>query len=357
MPASSVQPVQKPLSAEASAYADGPRLLGDVGGTNARFALEYSPGRFEAIQTLHGGDYAEFADAVEAYLRGADHPPVRHAAIAMANPVRGDRIKMTNHDWAFSISETRDRLKLETLLIVNDFTALSMALPHLGDADFVQVGGGSAQKETVIGLVGPGTGLGVGGLIPDKGRWIALGSEGGHASFSPADEREVELLRYCWRKYPHVSAERLVSGPGMETIYLALAEMRGGVSEAAPLSAADIVDHALKGKEPVCMETLDCFCGMLGTVASNVALTLGALGGMYLGGGVLSHLGDYFHGSPFRERFENKGRFQAYLQQIPTFVITAEYPAFAGASAILKEHLQSGSGDAIPFVHKASARA
>ena len=222
MSVSSVQSVQN------QSYADGPRLLGDVGGTNARFALEYALGQFRAVQTLHGGDYAQFADAVEAYLRANDHPPVRHAAIAMANPVRGDRIKMTNHDWAFSISETRDRLKLETLLIVNDFTALSMALPHLCDADFVQVGGGTAQAETVIGLVGPGTGLGVGGLIPDKGRWIALGSEGGHASFSPADEREVELLRYCWRKYPHVSAERLVSGPGMETIYLALAEMKAG---------------------------------------------------------------------------------------------------------------------------------
>ena len=351
MSVSSVQSVQN------QSYADGPRLLGDVGGTNARFALEYAPGQFRAVQTLHGGDYAQFADAVEAYLRANDHPPVRHAAIAMANPVRGDRIKMTNHDWAFSISETRDRLKLETLLIVNDFTALSMALPHLCDADFVQVGGGTAQAETVIGLVGPGTGLGVGGLIPDKGRWIALGSEGGHASFSPADEREVELLRYCWRKYPHVSAERLVSGPGMETIYLALAEMKAGGSDVAPLSAADIVEHALERKDPVCLETLDCFCGMLGTVASNVALTLGALGGVYLGGGVLQHLGDYFHGSPFRARFENKGRFQAYLQQIPTFVITADYPAFAGASAILTEHLGSGSGDAIPFVHKASAQA
>jgi glucokinase len=344
------------IARQAPAYPDGPRLLGDVGGTNARFALEYAPGRFQAVQTLSGGDYAEFAQAVEAYLAANHHPPIRHAAIAMANPVQGDRIKMTNHDWAFSIRETRQRLKLETLLIVNDFTALSMALPHLQDADFVQVGGGQAQKGAVIGLVGPGTGLGVGGLIPDKGRWIALGSEGGHASFSPADEREVALLAYCWRKYPHVSAERLVSGPGMETIYLALAELRqAGKVEA--LDTAQIVAQALQKNDALCKETLDCFCGMLGTVASNVALTLGALGGMYLGGGVLAHLGDYFPASPFRQRFENKGRFEAYLKQIPTFMITAQYPAFAGASAILCEHLDSGNRDGIPFVHKASAQA
>jgi glucokinase len=352
----SLLPAQKSSLAASPAYPDGPRLLGDVGGTNARFALEYAPGRFQAIQTMHGGDYPEFAGAVEAYLAANDHPPIRHAAIAMANPVQGDRIKMTNHDWAFSIRETRQRLKLETLLIVNDFTALSMALPHLRASDFVQIGGGQARKETVIGLVGPGTGLGVGGLIPDKGRWIALGSEGGHASFSPADEREAALLAYCWRKYVHVSAERLVSGPGMETIYLALAELRQA-GKVEPLDTAQIVEQALKRNDPLCKETLDCFCGMLGTVASNVALTLGALGGMYLGGGVLAHLGDYFPASPFRQRFENKGRFEAYLKQIPTFMITAQYPAFAGASAILCEHLDSGNRDGIPFVHKASAQA
>jgi glucokinase len=229
-----------------------------------------------------------------------------------------------------------------------------MAVPYLAATDITQVGGGCAEDGSVIGLVGPGTGLGVGGLIPDKGRWIALGSEGGHVSFSPADEREAALLAYCWRTWPHVSAERLVSGPGMETVYRALAEsMNKG--PLAPLNTAQIVDHALKDGDAFCLEVLDCFCGMLGTVASNVALTLGALGGIYLGGGVIPHLGTYFEKSPFRRRFENKGRFEAYLQKIPTYVITAEYPAFAGAAAILAEHL--GEGNAIPFIRKASARA
>ncbi|MDB5991170.1 MAG: glucokinase [Herbaspirillum sp.] len=338
----------------AGTYADGPRLLGDIGGTNARFALQRGPGRIESIQTLHSGDYAEFVQAVEAYLALVGQPPLKHAVIAMANPVHGDAIKMTNRDWAFSIEKTRQRLHLETLLIVNDFTALSMALPHLAAADFTQVGGGEAEEGAVIGLVGPGTGLGVGGLIPDKGRWIALGSEGGHVSFSPADAREAALLAYCWRTYAHVSAERLVSGPGMEIIYRGLAEI-GNVGKVAPLTTPEIVDRALKEGDALCLEVLDCFCGMLGTVASNVALTLGALGGIYLGGGVVPHLGAHFVASSFRKRFENKGRFEAYLQKIPTYIITVRYPAFAGAAAILAEHL--GESNHAPFKRTASAKA
>jgi glucokinase len=356
--ASTINPIPK----IAGAYADGPRLLGDVGGTNARFALERAPGQVDSIQALLVEDYAEFVLAVEAYLENVGHPPIKHAAIAMANPVRGDQIKMTNHDWAFSIEKTRQRLHLDTLLIVNDFTALSMALPHLEGSDFTQIGGGQAEPESVIGLVGPGTGLGVGGLIPDKGRWIALGSEGGHVSFSPSDAREAAVLDYCWRTYPHVSAERLVSGPGMKTIYCALAEIEGnpGGRKLAPSSTAEIVEHAIKDGDAFCLEVLDCFCGMLGTVASNVALTLGALGGIYLGGGVVPHMEAYFEKSSFRRRFESKGRLASYLQKIPTYVITNRYPAFAGAAAILAEHLgEEGKADdkATPFIRKASAKA
>ena len=201
----------------------------------------------------------------------------------------------------------------------------------------------------MIGLVGAGTGLGVGGLIPSEGRWIALGSEGGHASFSPSNEREAAILQYCWRNFPHVSAERLISGPGLEMIYNALCDI-DQVANAAPLTAAQIVERALKHNEPLCLEVVDCFCGMLGTLASNVAVTLGTLGGIYIGGGVVPHLGDYFSRSAFRARFESKGRFNAYMQKIPTYVITAPYPAFVGVAAILAERL--GGGNAVPFLER-----
>ncbi|MFT5535556.1 MAG: glucokinase [Candidatus Paceibacteria bacterium] len=329
-------------------YLDGPRLLADIGGTNARFALERAPGQIEAIRVLRCADHAEFALAVEAYLVEVGQPTVRHAAIAIANPVQGDEIKMTNHHWAFSIEVTRRRLNFDTLLIVNDFTALAMSLPHLEPAHLAQVGQGQSRPGGVIGLVGAGTGLGVGGLIPTAGRWIALGSEGGHVTFSPADERELAVLQYCWKTMPHVSAERLVSGPGIELIYQALAA-RNGIP-VGPLGTPDIIQRALAGSDALCLEVVDCFCGMLGTVASNVAVTLGTLGGIYIGGGVVPHLGEYFARSSFRRRFEDKGRFGDYLGQIPTFVITAPYPAFVGVAAILSEHL--GGGNAIPILER-----
>ena len=225
--------------AQPNDYLDGPRLLADVGGTNARFALERAPGQIDTIIVLRCADYEEFADACEAYLAQAGNPPVRHAAIDIANPVDGDEVKMTNHKWQFSIEATRRRLNFDTLLVVNDFTALAMALPHLEQSHVQQIGGGKARPGGVIGLVGAGTGLGVGGLIPTEGRWIALGSEGGHVAFSPMDEREVAILDYCWKTWPHVSAERLVSGPGIEMIYKALAAYRK--QNPAAIGTPDIV--------------------------------------------------------------------------------------------------------------------
>ncbi|WP_426107065.1 glucokinase [Massilia sp. TSP1-1-2] len=318
-------------------YPDGPRLLADIGGTNARFALEYAPGRVAAMQTLACADYPRFEDAALAYLDGYGGL-VRHAVVAIANPVNGDAIRMTNHDWAFSIAAARVELRLDTLLVVNDFTALAMSLPTLTASQLLKIGGGAARAGGVIGLVGAGTGLGVSGLVPAGGQWVALESEGGHVAFSPSDPREVAVLEYLWRRYDHVSAERMVSGPGIALIREALAASRG---EAADLSlpTGAIVERALAGSDALCRETLDCFCGMLGTVAANLAVTLGATGGVYIGGGVVPRLGDYFAASPFRARFESKGRFSAFTAGIPTLLITAPYPALAGAAAALAQHL------------------
>ena len=322
---------------QASFYQDGPRLLADIGGTNARFALERAPGQLSAVRTLPCAAYPRFEHAVEAYLAGVGIK-VRHAAVAIANPVDGDAIRMTNHAWAFSTAQAARELGLDTLLMVNDFTALAMSLPVLKDEELVQVGGGAARPGCAIGLVGAGTGLGVSGLVPDGGGgWTPLHSEGGHVSFSPADERELAVLRHCWERYEHVSAERLVSGPGIELIRTALAASRGVRAES--LATAEIVERGLDGADPLCVETLECFAGMLGTVAANLAVTLGARGGIYIGGGVVPRLGDWFARSPFRARFEHKGRFSAFTAAIPTRVITAPCPALAGASRMLADHL------------------
>jgi len=338
---------------QANFHPDGPRLLADIGGTNARFALERAPGQLGAVRNLACADYPRFEDAVEAYLAGVGIQ-VRHAAVAIANPVDGDAIRMTNHDWAFSTALAARELGLDTLLMVNDFTALAMSLPALGADATVQVGGGAARHGCAIGLVGAGTGLGVSGLVPTAdGSWTPLHSEGGHVSFSPADAREAAVLHHCWERYEHVSAERLVSGPGIALIREGLAAGRD--MRVVPLPTAEIVTRGLAGADPLCVETLDCFAGMLGTVAANLAVTLGARGGIYIGGGVVPRLGSWFAQSPFRARFENKGRFSAFMAAIPTIVITAPCPALAGASRMLAAHLDGrGAARASPAVPRES---
>ena len=319
---------------------DPPRLIADIGGTYARFALETAQGRFSAPASLRCADHADFHAAVRAYIDTL--PPgtqLEHAAVAIANPVEGDRVRMTNYHWEFSIEEMRQRLKLDTLLVVNDFTALAMSLPRLDAQGTRQVGGGQAVAKSVIGLLGSGSGLGVSGLIPAGDGWVSLGSEGGHTSVAPRDEREIVVLRHAWRQFSHVSFERLLSGPGLALMYKALAAHAGAPAEA--LSAPEITRRALAGTCPVCLDTIEVFCAMLGTAAANLAVTLGAFGGIYIGGGIVPRLGAYFDRSPFRQRFEDKGRFSRYVAAIPTYVITAEHATFVGASAILDSQLKA----------------
>ncbi|WP_183442786.1 glucokinase [Pseudoduganella violacea] len=332
-----------PLSSAPSPTFAGPRLLADVGGTNARFALETAPGNIGLVHVLACAAYPTLAAALQAYLAlpdvaaAAAGQGIRHGAIAIANPVTGDLVRMTNHHWEFSIEALRRECGFALLAVVNDFTALARSLPLLSDAQKLQVGGGTALAGAPLGLIGAGTGLGVSGLIPSAAGWTALLSEGGHVSFPPMDETEIAILRFAWREFEHVSAERLLSGVGIELIYRALAEQRGVAAE--PLPAPEIARRALAGECALCDAVIEAFCTMLGTIAGNLGVTLGAQGGIYIGGGIVPRLGERFARSGFRARFEAKGRFRNYLAAVPTFIITAEYPAFLGVSAILAERL------------------
>ncbi|MBK6595082.1 MAG: glucokinase [Burkholderiales bacterium] len=324
---------------------DHPRLIADIGGTFARFALEVAPHIFEQSASLRCADFADFHAAVTAYLSGlTDVSPgdIRHAAVAIANPVSGDQVRMTNYHWQFSIEQMRERLHFDNLVVVNDFTALAMALPSLSPLQRRQLGGGSAIPRSVVGLIGAGTGLGVSGLIPAGDGWIALGTEGGHTSFSPHDEREVAILQYAWRFFEHVSFERLLSGSGIELIFRALTD-RAGLPERV-LDAPEITRLALDGTDVLCKETIDVFCSILGTAAANLAVSQGAFGGIYIGGGIVPRLGLYFDQSPFRARFEDKGRFTDYMKGIPSFVITATDATLVGAAVILASQLRELDG-------------
>jgi glucokinase len=331
-----------------------PRLLADIGGRFARFALERGDGTLAQTDALPCAEHPEFLSALRAYLGRIDAHTVRHAAIAIANPVEGDQVRMTNYpSWQFSIEATRQAVGFDTLLVVNDFTALAMGLPRLTPQQVRQVGGGRSRERSVIGLVGAGTGLGVSGLIPVDDGWVSLASEGGHVGFAPQNARELYILQYAWRQFAHVSEERLVSASGIELIHRALAE-RADVP-AASLQAPEITRRGLAGECPVCAETLEVFCELLGTAAANVAVTLGAFGGVYIGGGIVPRLGEYFDRSGFRARFEAKGRLSKYVAAIPTFVITAETPTFIGTSAILDAELRRRGGQSalLDRVHQA----
>ena len=317
------------------------RLLADIGGTNARFGLQAGPqSPITDVQVLPCDQHATIDDAIGAYLRLVRHEAPPACAIAIANPVVGDRVAMTNHHWAFSISALKARVGFDRLLVLNDFTALALALPMLPTTDLQQVGGGVAIPGRAIGLIGPGTGLGVSGLMPSGDdathrSWVPLIGEGGHVTLAGSTVRENAVLTELGRRHGHVSAERAVSGQGLVDIHRALVAIDAPGAPQPALEAAEITRLAEDG-DAGCAEALDLFCAFLGTVVGNLALTLGAQGGMYIGGGIVPQLGERFARSPFRQRFEEKGRFRAYLAAIPVFVIHArESPALLGAACAL----------------------
>lgn len=315
---------------------DGPRLMADVGGTNARFAWSEAPGApLSRVRSLAGADHPSLAHAVLAYLRSENLPTPVAAAVAIANPVNGDQVRMTNHHWSFSVAQLRERLGLGRLVVLNDFTALAMALPGLQPDEKVQVGGGHAVEGGPRAVLGPGTGLGVSGLLPDgKGLHVPLSGEGGHVTLGPLDAREAEVLERLRRRFGHASAERALSGPGLVNLYDAVCELEGRPPE--PLDAAEVSRRALTRQDATCVEVLGLFCSLLGNVAGGLALTLGATGGVYVGGGIVPRLGDAFAASPFRASFEAKGRFAAYLAAIPTYVIRSPTsPSLRGAAMAL----------------------
>ena len=309
-------------------------LIGDIGGTNARFAMfSDTVGTLSNERTISCEHCAGPVEAIEIYLKETNAPRPIEIAMAVATAITGDQIKLTNNHWRFSVEETRLALGLDRLLMLNDFAALALSLPHLTTRQLRQVGGGHAAANAAIALIGAGTGLGVSGLLPAKDGWVPIQGEGGHVSFSPSNSREVEILRIVWREFPHVSSERLISGIGLDPLYRAMAELEGQPGPAP--TPAMITERALGGNDELCRDVMNIFCGMLGTAAGNLAVTLGARGGVYIGGGIVPRLGEFFDRSPFRERFEAKGRFSDYLKNISTQVILADYPALTGAAQVL----------------------
>lgn len=309
------------------------RLIADIGGTFTRCAIARPGGIVESIETFRNREFPGLDRLLAAYLGSL--PPVQRpdeAVIAIAAPIRGDEIHMVNINWAFSISALARKLSLKRLTPLNDFGALAYALPVLGPEDLRQVGGGRAVAGAPKVVVGPGTGLGTAGLVNIAGRWQAITGEGGHVTMAPSNEREVRIISLGRERFGHCSAERLISGAGLAFVYGAL---NGGAT-----LAPDEVGARIEAGEAAALEALDVFFQLLGTVASNLALTFAAFGGVYIGGGITPRYVTQFLTSGFRQRFEDMGRYRPFLADIPCWVITAEQPALRGLAAYAEAHAE-----------------
>ncbi|MGY0398989.1 MAG: glucokinase [Ostreibacterium sp.] len=316
-----------------------PRLIADIGGTNARFSIERKPLQLDNIQVFRCADFPTLFAVIQHYLSQVSEEPA-HVVIAIANPVIGNEIKMTNHHWQFSISEMKAQLGIETLLVMNDFTAQALSVEQVDPVNLSQIGGKKPDNIFPIAVVGPGTGLGVSGLIPDaQGRMIPLSGEGGHVAFAPYDETERRLLAFAEKEFQYyVSAERLLCGAGLSLLYRFFAMEAGKI--ARDKTPAEVTKGALIDSDPICLRTLSRYCLILGGFCADVVLTIGAMGGVYLCGGIVPRFTDFLKASDFRMRFEAKGRFAHYMEPVAVYVVGHPQPGLLGAAVALDLQLK-----------------
>ena len=308
-----------------------PVLLGDIGGTNARFALARD-GEIEMVASLRVAEHATVRAALAGVLKAIDGAPPRRAVLACAGPVEAGAIALTNSTWRLEERELEAQFRFDRVLLVNDFAAVAWALPHLQAEQLKQIGvGDSKPGRPKVGL-GAGTGLGVAAFLPAPLGPKVITGEGGHVTLPAGDDREAEVLRRLRGHLDHVSAERLLSGDGLVRLYETLAEMDG--LSPPPRGAPEITAASTSGRCAASRAALDMFCAMLGGFAGNLALTWGAQGGVYIAGGIAPQIAAHLAASAFRQRFEAKGRFQPYLAAIPTWIVLHPEPAFLGLSRI-----------------------
>lgn len=311
--------------------------MADIGGTNARLAVaDLDTLEVTGAARFRGAEFPSLQAVASAYLSGAAERPTA-AAMAVAAPVAGDRITFTNSPWSFGREELRAALGVDRLLVLNDFEALAHALPHLALGDLHRIGGSAPVERAVKAVLGPGTGLGVAGLVWSPAGWQAIPGEGGHIAFAVEDAREFAMLQRLLTGRERLSVERVVSGPGITDVYRVLSELASRRPQ--PLKAPEVVQQALAGNDPIAREALERFAIWLGRFAGDAALLYGARGGVYIGGGIAPRIVDVLSAGSFRRAFEAKGRMAAYVAPIPTYVILAPDAALRGAAAALAAHL------------------
>jgi len=319
-----------------------PRLVADVGGTHARFAIVDRGGLPGGVVSLPSARFDALEPAVRAAAEQLGCLPGELAdgamAVAVAGPLVGDRIELTNSAWSFSLDATRRSLGLRSLVAMNDFEALALALPRLAGVDLEVWRPGELISDAPRALLGPGTGLGVGALVRTVDGWMAVPSEGGHRDLAPATEREWRATRRLAGPLGRLGAEDVLSGPGLAALDATLRELDD--VEPASRSAEEISALARASEDAHAVEAVRMFSALLGAVAGDLALTFGARGGVYLAGGVLEGLGAAFDRDGFLSRFDGKGRMSGYVAAIPVARIVAPDAALRGAAT----RLETGAG-------------
>lgn len=315
----------------------GPILIADLGGTNLRFALS-DGATTRAESSMEGDRFAGLDDAVGAYLAkiGRENQPER-AIFAVAGPSDAETMVFTNRDWTVPVAPLQRRFHLKQLAVVNDFAAVAYALPHLTPSDYRTLGADRSARPGPMVAIGPGTGLGVGLVVPDGDGFKVIPGEGGHATLPAQNGLEDRVIGYLRGLHGHVSAERALSGAGLADLHDAVCAVKD--LPARRLNAAQIVAEG--DTDPGCREALGLFTDFLATVAGDLALTAGASGGVFIAGGMVPKLGDLFDGGRFRRRFTAKGRLAGYLDPIPVRLITHREPALLGLSRSAETILHS----------------
>ncbi len=310
-------------------------MVADVGGTNIRLTtVSIESGEMGEVKTYLCADFPSIFEVISEFLSHETHP-VKYGCIDVACPVDDDWINLTNNHWQFSVSKTRKDLGFDQLFLINDYTAIAMAIPSLTNAQKVKIGGGQPILNKSIAVCGPGTGLGVAFLKYQNSRWICLDGEGGHVDFAPQTELEDYLLSNLRKSHQHVSAERFITGPGLVNIYEGIMAFHN--EKPVELKPSEITERAISGKDERCKEVLDLFCALLGAFAGNLAVSVWASGGVYIAGGIAPRMIDTIADSEFRSRFVAKGRFENSLKKIPTYIITEPQPGLIGAAAFLRQ--------------------
>jgi glucokinase len=316
-------------------------VLADIGGTYARFALagERSIGSTWSTEV---GARESVIDAMRAFLAlDQGDQPIGGALLAAAGPVEGGRCKLTNAAWLLDEEQIARTLRLPWVRIVNDLEAVAAGLPDIDPAQTQLIGPDGALPGAPMAIVSPGTGLGMACVVVGPAGRCVVTSEGGHASLAGASEYQDRLIAILRRRFGRVSAERVLSGPGLANLHQAVAELEG--CDSPRRTPGEVTEAAFDGSSPVCRAAIDAFCAFLGAVAGDVALTFGARGGVYIGGGVAPRFVDHLAQSTFREQFVSKGRMRSYLERIPTRVILHPNPAFVGLMSLA--HLARGTSD------------